>query len=404
MSVEQGSGDSSIIQSQLDELKSKSLFRKRKIVESAQGGRIIVNGKSVLNFCSNDYLGLANHPALVKSYKLAADKYGVGSGASSLVCGRSTPHVELEEEVARLTGRDRALLFSSGYLANLAIVSTLAQQRSDSVFQDRLNHASMIDASLLSRAKLVRYPHCDLKVLGSSIAKNSSKGKLVLTDSIFSMDGDIAPLQDLAALSCRYKASLVVDDAHGFGVFGMHGAGVLNYLKLNQTEVPLMMATFGKAVGCAGAFIAGPENLIELLVQKARPYIYSTAMAPALAVAAKQGLRLMEKESWRQESLFKLIKRFRSGAQRAGLQIQASPSPIQPLITGSANRAIRLSDALFEKGFLITAIRPPTVPKNSSRLRITLSASHSESHVDELLEALIECDAKVEQEETVEHA
>ena len=403
MSVDQGFGDSSIIQGQLDELKSKSLYRTRKTVESAQGGKIIVNGKSVLNFCSNDYLGLANHPVLVKCFKLAADKYGVGSGASSLVCGRSTAHVELEEEVARVTGRDKSLLFSSGYLANLAIVCTLIQERGDSVFQDRLNHASMIDASLTSRAKLLRYPHCDLVALEASIAKNNSKRKLVLTDSIFSMDGDLAPLVDLAQLSCKYKAALVVDDAHGFGVFGTHGAGVLNHLQLNQTEVPLMMATFGKAVGCAGAFIAGPENLIELLVQKARPYIYSTAMAPAIAVAAKKGLQLIEKESWRQELLFKLIQRFRNGAKQAGLLIQTSSSPIQPLITGSAKRAIQLSDALLEKGFLVTAIRPPTVPANTSRLRITLSTSHTESEVDQLLDALIECNVKINKE-SVEHA
>jgi 8-amino-7-oxononanoate synthase len=403
MSVDQGFGDSSIIQSQLDELKSKGLYRTRKTVETAQGGKIIVNGKSVLNFCSNDYLGLANHPALVKCFKLAADKYGVGSGASSLVCGRSTAHVELEEEVARVTGRDKTLLFSSGYLANLAIVCTLIQERGDSVFQDRLNHASMIDASLMSRAKLVRYPHCDLIALEASIAKNNSNRKLVLTDSIFSMDGDLAPLVDLAQLSCKYKAPLVVDDAHGFGVFGTHGAGVVNYLQLNQTEVPLMMATFGKSVGCAGAFIAGPDNLIELLVQKARPYIYSTAMAPAIAVAAKKGLQLIEKESWRQELLFKLIQRFRNGANQAGLLIQTSSSPIQPLIIGSAKRAIQLSDALLEKGFLVTAIRPPTVPANTSRLRITLSASHTESEVDQLLDALIECNAKINKE-SVEHA
>ena len=403
MSVDQGFAGSSIIQVQLDELKSKNLYRTRKTVESAQGGKIIVNGKSVLNFCSNDYLGLANHPALVKCFKLAADKYGVGSGASSLVCGRSTAHVELEEEVARVTGRDKALLFSSGYLANLAIVCTLMQERGDSVYQDRLNHASMVDASLMSRAKLLRYPHCDLVALEASIAKNNSKRKLVLTDSIFSMDGDLAPLVDLAQLSAKYKAALVVDDAHGFGVFGTHGAGVLNHLQLNQTEVPLMMATFGKAVGCSGAFIAGPENLIELLVQKARPYIYSTAMAPAIAAAAKKGLQLIETESWRQELLFKLIQRFRNGAKQAGLFIQTSSSPIQPLITGSAKQAIQLSDALLEKGFLVTAIRPPTVPANTSRLRITLSASHTENEVDQLLDALIDCNAKINKG-SVEHA
>ncbi len=376
---------------QLDELKRKSLFRNRKTIESAQASRVVLNGKTFINFCSNDYLGFANHPKIVKAFKRGADKYGVGSGASSLVCGRSKAHLELEEEVAKITGRDKAILFSSGYLANLAIVGSFAQTRKDCVFQDKLNHASMLDASQISRSKLVRYPHLDVSRLGEALSSERTNTKLVLTDSIFSMDGDIAPLREIAELSARHEAMLVVDEAHGFGVFGEHGSGVLRDLNLDQRDAPLMMATFGKALGCAGAFVAGAENNIELMIQKARTYIYSTALAPAVAVAANEGLRLLVSESWRQEHLFALIKRFREGARLTGLPIMDSISHIQPLITGSADKATKLSETLLKQGLLISAIRPPTVPKNSSRLRITLSADHSEEDVDLLLDVLASC-------------
>jgi 8-amino-7-oxononanoate synthase len=387
-----------IVSSRLDDLKRKGLFRTRRVIESAQSTKIVLNGKPLLNFCSNDYLGLANHPELVKSFKQAADKYGVGSGASSLVCGRSVAHAELEEEVERITGRDKALVFSSGYLANLAIIGALTQQRGDCVFQDKLNHASMIDAALMSQARLLRYPHCDVDALRSSLSVTSSCVKLVLTDSIFSMDGDMAPLSNLVELSAKHSACLVVDDAHGFGVFGTHGGGALDYLNLDQSDVPVMMATFGKAIGCAGAFVAGSEDLIELLVQKARPYIYSTALAPALAVAAKKGLRLIETESWRRQCLFERIERFRKGIKQTGLPMLDSFSPIQPLIVGSASRAVEISDALLDLGFLITAIRPPTVPKNTSRLRITISANHTENDIDRLIDALLVCCDKADGE------
>jgi 8-amino-7-oxononanoate synthase len=322
----------------------------------------------------------------------------VGSGASSLVCGRSTAHLELEEEVARFTGRDKALVFSSGYLANLSIITTLAKHRRDCIFQDRLNHASIIDAAMLSPAKLVRYPHSDAEALAESLAKEHANFKLVLTDSVFSMDGDMAPLDDLAG-SCEINnACLAVDDAHGFGVFGRQGKGLLDHLHLGQNEVPLLMATFGKALGCAGAFVAGQESLVELLVQQARPYIYSTALAPALAVAAKKGLQLIQTESWRQENLFAMIKRFRQGASQAGLKIENSNSPIQPLIVGDPGQTTRLSDALLEKGFMITAIRPPTVPSGTSRLRITITASHTETDIDQLIEALGICGKEMGEE------
>ncbi len=390
MQIEQ-SGTSADRVKVLVDLKKAGLFRQRKTLESAQSARVSLNGKTVLNFCSNDYLGLANDPRIVKSFQQAAEKYGVGSGASSLVCGRSTAHAELEEQVAALTGRDRALVFSSGYLANLAIVSALVAGRHDIIFQDKLNHASMLDAAILSQAKSVRYPHGDIEALKRALARTGFGNKLVLTDAVFSMDGDIAPLAELAAASAEQQACLVVDDAHGFGVLGDTGAGVLESLELKQSDVPVLMATFGKAAGCAGAFVAGAEDTIELLVQKARPYMYSTALAPALAVAASRSLRLLETETWRREHLSGLVERFQKGARQAGLPLQAAPSAIQPLIVGAADRAVAISEALLSAGILITAIRPPTVPKHSSRLRITFSAGHTEQDVDLLLDALVVC-------------
>jgi len=387
MEAEDRTGDSTIA-GRLKEIEDKKLFRKRKSIESAQGRLVQIDSIKLLNFCSNNYLGLANHPSLINAFQQAANNYGVGSGASSLVCGRSSAHVELEEEVARFTGREKALLFSSGYLANLSIISTLVEDSSDYIFQDKLNHASMIDAALLSRGKLVRYPHVNVTALHEGLQRQSLNSKIVLSEAIFSMDGDVAPLQLIAKLCGEQKASLVVDDAHGFGVFGHQGRGVLDLLQLNQSDVPVMMATFGKALGCSGAFIAGSNTLIELFVQKARPYIYTTAMLPAVAAAACEALNLLQSETWRQDNLFALIARFRSGAQQLSLQIGDSFSPIQPLLTGSAERAIKLSEILYNKGFLVTAIRPPTVPVNTSRLRITISAEHTEKDIDMLLEAL----------------
>ncbi len=376
---------------QINDLKARGLFRQLLETESAQGRRVILNGKSLLNFCSNDYLGLASNPQIIESFRLGAEKYGVGSGASPLVCGRSSAHRGLEEAVAELTRRDKALIFSSGYLANLAIINALAPGRSDQIFEDKLNHASMIDGALLSRAKLFRYSHASTESLEATLAGKPSSRKLVLTESVFSMDGDIAPLAEIASLSAREKACLAVDDAHGFGVFGDSGAGVLEALDLDQEQVPIMMATFGKAIGCAGAFVAGSKEVIELMVQKARPYIYSTALAPALAVAATKALHLLSEEPWRREHLRALITRFRTGAEQAGLVLMESSSPIQPLVTGSAERALAMSKALYESGIFITAIRPPTVPINSSRLRITICASHTTEDVDLLLETLSVC-------------
>ena len=394
MELKTRTSDSNIA-SRLKEIENNKLFRKRKTIESAQGRQVQINNRRFLNFCSNNYLGLANHPSLIKAFQQAVNKFGVGSGASSLVSGRNSAHVELEEEVARFTGRDKALLFSSGYLANLSIVSTLVEDRSDHIFEDKLNHASMIDAALLSRARLVRYSHANVGALKDALQRHPYSCRLVLTESVFSMDGDIAPLQAIAKLCSEQRASLIVDDAHGFGVFGNQGRGVLDLLQLSQSDVAVMMATFGKALGCSGAFIAGSDTLIELFVQKARPYIFTTAMAPALAVAAREALGLLQSETWRQGTLLALIERFRKGAQQLSLQVQDSSSPIQPLITGSAERALQMSEFLYDNGFLVTPIRPPTVPVNTSRLRITISAEHTEKDIDMLLDALSLAEAKL---------
>ena len=340
-------------------------------------------------FCSNDYLGLASHPRLVESFQQAAREYGVGSGASHLVCGHSRPHHQLEEALAELTGRPRALLFSSGFAANTGTLTTLLQ-KGDNVFQDRLNHASLLDGGLHSGARFRRFVHNDVADLARKM--DGVEGpKLVVVDGVFSMDGDTAPLPELASLCREQKAWLMVDDAHGIGVMGAGGAGSVSAAGLDSQDVPVLMATLGKALGTGGAFVAGSDTLIEALIQQARNYIYTTAISPAVAAATLTSLQLLEEESWRREHLMTLIQRFRQGAQQLGLPLMASNSAIQPLLVGDASQAMGMSEALREKGLLIGAIRPPTVPAGTSRLRITLSASHTEAQVDRLLEELGHC-------------
>ncbi|MFO7593202.1 MAG: 8-amino-7-oxononanoate synthase [Pseudomonadota bacterium] len=363
------------------------LYRRRRTIDGPQGPVLHSGGRELLSFCSNDYLGLANHPEVVAALKKGADEYGVGSGAAHLVNGHSRAHQQLEEELAAFTGRPRALLFSTGYMANLGVVSTLAGA-GDAVFEDRLNHASLLDAGMLSRARLSRYAHADTGALERKLSDSKAGEKLVLTDSVFSMDGDIAPLPELAAAARRHDAWLMVDDAHGMGVLGAHGAGSLEHFGLGLAEVPILMGTLGKGIGTFGAFVAGSETLIEYLINTARPYIYTTATPPAIAEATRASLRLVQSEGWRREKLQQLIGRFRRGAAQLGLQLMDSPTPIQPLLVGDAGEALRLSEALRERGILISAIRPPTVPEGTARLRITLSAAHTEEQVDTLLAAL----------------
>lgn len=367
--------------------REQHLYRQRQVVQSAQGVEVDIAGQRLVNFCSNDYLGLAGHPKLVEAFCQAANEYGVGSGAAHLITGHSQHHHLLEEEVAEFTRRPRALLFSTGYMANLGVVSALFGQ-GDGVFEDRLNHASLLDAGLLSRARLQRYAHCDYHDLQTKISQSKAKQKIIISDGVFSMDGDMADVSALADVAQSNDAWLMIDDAHGLGVSGQNGGGTLEALQLGVNEVPILMATFGKALGSFGAFVAGEEALIETLIQKARSYIYTTALPPAVAAANRAALQLVQTESWRRQHLQDLIRQFKQGATQLDLPLMDSASAIQPLMVGNTERAVSMSELLKATGFLISAIRPPTVPEGTARLRITLSAGHSQHHVTRLLDAL----------------
>ena len=373
------------LRAELAEVSAQGLYRSRRIITSAQDVLIHCDGQQVVNFCSNDYLGLANHPKVIKAFKTATDKYGVGSGSAHLICGHSHEHHALEEELAEFTGRERALLFSTGYMANTGIIAGLVG-REDAVFEDRLNHASLLDGGLLSGARFSRYHHADADNLQQRLQKNSARRQLVVTDGVFSMDGNIAPLKQLATVSQQQGAWLMVDDAHGFGVMGQQGQGVTEGLSVD--EVPVLMGTFGKAFGTFGAFVAGSELLIETLIQKARPYVYTTALPPAIAAATRASLRLIITDSWRREKLQALHQQFCQGATQLGLELMASQSAIQPILIGDSQQATKISQALLKQGFLVSAIRPPTVPKGSARLRITFSANHQPQQIEQLLNAL----------------
>lgn len=373
----------------LAEREAKSLYRRRRVVESATGVRVRIDGREVLAFCSNDYLGLANDPRLVEAQCRAARRHGAGTGAAHLVSGHQRIHHELEERLAAFTGRERALLFSTGYMANLGIASALLE-RGDHVLEDRLNHASLIDAGLLGGARFSRYAHADAGALERKLLAPKRGAALVMTDGVFSMDGDVAPLEMLARACRKHAAWLVVDDAHGIGVLGETGRGSLEHFGLGQDDVPVLMGTLGKAFGSFGAFVAGSEALIETLINRARTYIYTTALPAAAAGASLAALEIIESEPEPREHLQKLITHFRTGAKSLGLDLVDSFTPIQPILMGDAARAIDLSNALLEKGVLVTAIRPPTVPQGTARLRVTLSAAHAVSDVDDLLQALDE--------------
>ncbi|MCG6899675.1 MAG: 8-amino-7-oxononanoate synthase [Gammaproteobacteria bacterium] len=373
--------------SQLQERRQQQLYRERLVVDGPQGVVVRIDGRDYLSFCSNDYLGLANHPEVVAAFHHGLDEFGSGSGAAHLITGHSRAHHVLEEELASFVQRPRALLFSTGYSANLGIISSLLG-RSDRVFEDRLNHASLLDAARLSNARLLRYPHVDTEVLASQLAAAPASEYLVATDAVFSMDGDSAPLARLSAVAAQHDAWLLVDDAHGLGVLGPHGRGSVAGAGLGVSEVPILMGTLGKAFGTFGAFVAGSDDLVETLIQQARTYIYTTAPPPAVACATRAALQRVREDDWRREHLQALIKRFRTGAMQLGLALCDSQTPIQPLLVGTAGQALKFSLALREQGILITAIRPPTVAEGSSRLRITFSAMHSEVQVDRLLAAL----------------
>jgi len=372
---------------QLQQLREQHLYRSRRVLEGPQGAEIRIEGQTYLAFCSNDYLGLANHPEVIRAFKAAADQYGVGSGAAHLVNGHCVEHHALEEELAAFTSRPRALLFSTGYMANLGVVAALLG-RNDVVYEDRLNHASLLDGGLLSGARLLRYAHANAQALAERMIAGEDREVLVVTDGVFSMDGNLAPLPELSQVARDHGVWLMVDDAHGLGVIGRQGRGTLDHYGLGLIDVPILMGTLGKAFGTFGAFVAGSEELIETLIHKARTYIFTTATPPAVAAATRASLRLAQQEDWRRERLQVLIKRFRIGARQLGLRLMDSQTPIQPLLVGEAARAMALSTALQGHGILINAIRPPTVPTGTARLRITFSANHSEAHVDRLLDAL----------------
>ena len=377
------------LRTRLDARRAAHLYRQRPLLQSPQGPQVIVDGQPLLAFCSNDYMGLANHPEVIAAWQAGAERWGVGGGASHLVIGHSAPHHELEEALAELTGRPRALLFSNGYMANLGAVTALVGQ-GDTVLEDRLNHASLLDAGLLSGARFSRYLHNDVSSLEARLEK-SVGDTLVVTDGVFSMDGDIADLPALARAARAKGAWLMVDDAHGFGPLGANGAGIVEHFGLTMDDVPVLVGTLGKSFGTSGAFVAGSEELIETLIQFARPYIYTTSQPPALACATLKSLQLLRTEHWRREHLTRLIGQFRRGAEQIGLQLMDSFTPIQPIMIGDAGRALRLSQLLRERGLLVTAIRPPTVPAGSARLRVTLSAAHSEADVQLLLNTLEQC-------------
>ncbi len=372
---------------QTAEREQASLLRRLRTVEHADGPWLDSAGRRLLSFCSNDYLGLAQHPKLIAALIRAARNEGVGSTSAHLICGHRSEHAALEEALAEWTGRERALLFSTGYMANLGVLQALLAP-GDLCVQDKLNHACLLDGARLSGAELKRYPHADVAAAARQLGSRPGAAALLASDGVFSMDGDSAPLPELAALCAGAQATLMVDDAHGLGVLGPRGAGSVGAAGLGQGEVPLLMATLGKALGCAGAFVAGSAELIEGLIQFARPYIYTTAMPPALAAAALEATRLAQTESWRRDKLAALITRFRRGATRLDLPLSPSTSAIQPLLLGSAAAALAAMQALEAQGLLATAIRPPTVPAGQARLRITLSAAHEEAHVDRLLAAL----------------
>tara|TARA_Y100001936_G_C16093985_1_gene689764 strand:+ start:3012 stop:4112 length:1101 start_codon:yes stop_codon:yes gene_type:complete len=364
------------------------LYRDRIILDGPQGVNVSVAAKDYLSFCSNDYLGLANHPELIKVACEGAHKYGLGAGASHMIIGHHVSHYNLEEMLANFTGFPSALLFSTGYMANAGVISALIG-RGDEIYSDKLNHASLNDAAILSHAKWIRYPHFDLGLLENRLSVSRAKRKLVVTDAVFSMDGDIAPAVELLALCEKYNAWLLLDDAHGFGVIGNKGRGILSYYNLSSPRI-IYMATLGKAAGVFGAFIAGQKVVIDTLIQYARSYIYTTAMPPLLSYVLLKSLELIKGEEWRRKKLIQLIKYFKKNLTLSRWSLLPSDTPIQPIIIGDTREVIQIRNELKNRSILVPAVRPPTVPKNSSRIRISLSAAHSIKDIDCLIKALQE--------------
>lgn len=380
------------LQQRLAEREGRGLLRHRLLREGAQQAEVTLDGHALVSFCSNDYLGLANHPDVLAACRVGLDRYGLGSGASHLVTGHSAAHHALEEEVADFLGRESALLFSTGYMANVGVISALVQE-GDLVLQDALNHASLLDGGWLSRAQSRRYAHRDLQSLQTMLDASTAAQHLIVSDGVFSMDGDLAPLPDLIRIAQQRRAWLMVDDAHGIGCLGAQGRGVIEAFGdagrfATQDEVPILIGTLGKALGTSGAFVAGEAALIQYLIQCARPYVYSTALPAAIAHATRTSLALVREEPWRRQRLQTLVARFRQRALALNLPLTDSESPVQAVILGDVTRAMRASRILWEDGLQVSAIHPPTVPMGTARLRITFCATHTDAHLERLLRAL----------------
>lgn len=367
--------------------REQQCYRQRLVRDSSQGVQLQYSQRHYLNFCSNDYLGLAADPRVVNALHTGASCYGVGSGASQLITGHCAAHQDLEQAFAKFMGYERALLFGNGMMANIGVITALFGKQ-DTVFSDKLNHASLIDAVRLSGAHSKRYPHLDTAHLAGQIAASRASHKVIVSDGVFSMNGAMAPLPELSQLAGRHDALLMIDDAHGIGVLGKHGRGIVEHFKLSATEVPILICPLGKAFGGYGAIVLSHAPIIENLLQFARSYIYTTALPPALAVAMRTSLEIVTEETWRREKLQQLIRHFKEGALARNLPVLDSATPIQGLVLGSADTTVRISEMLWRQGIMVTAIRPPTVAKNTARLRITLTALHEPGAIEQLLEVL----------------
>lgn len=392
---------------ELSAFEESGLYRRLSLVQGAQESRVRINGRDVILLCSNNYLGLANHPKVKEAAISAIEKYGFGSGASRLVSGNMEPHRELEERLARFKNTEAALVFNSGYHANIGIISALVG-RGGIIFSDKLNHASIVDACILSRAEVKRYPHCDLNALEHFLKTTSrithhAPRKLIITDGVFSMDGDIAPLQDISALAYKYDCMLMVDDAHATGVLGANGKGTLEHfgidnpnpvLRHNGTGI-IQMGTLGKGLGCFGAYAAGSKKLIDYLINKARSFIYTTSLPPSVCAASIAAIDIVENEPQLRQDLWDRVKFFREGIKKASLNTMQSETQIIPVLIGEADKAVHISKNLLDKGIFVQAIRPPTVPEGTSRLRITLMANHSlddlKYSIDSIRQAVTTC-------------
>lgn len=383
---EQGFDD---LQRRLNDLAARDMYRSRRTLDSPQGRTVRIDGRELLNFCSNDYLGLAADPRVAAAFKAGIDRWGTGAGASHLICGHTGVHEELEIALAEFTGRSRALLYSSGYAANVGVINALLTV-GDHVFQDRLNHASLLDGGWISRANFCWYKHLDTEDLEHQLScvAGPNNRTLIVSDGTFSMDGDRCRLDEMIAIGRRHRAWLMIDDAHGMGVYGREGVGQVDAEYYSSTDVPILVGTLGKAFGTSGAFVAGDDALIETLIQRSRNYIYTTAIPSAIAAATLESLKIARTEEWRRDRLCELIKIFRAEAKEIGFRLSDSSAPIQPLVVEDSTRAVSLSRMLEDHGCLCTAIRPPTVPKGTSRLRVTLTAAHDEDDVHRLLKAL----------------